>query len=278
MHPGGALALPARRSCRGPLGWRDAGLRTAPTLPGLCPEVASFVRNAVQRPPATVADGAGTVLAHVLYMNNRILRVYVPPVVLFAVLGCGGPESELEESAEGIGAGVGCAAIDADLARCMSLAELCFRTGTPSQKRSCMWQSVACNLAWSDLSHECAHLNPTTMKVYRARVSFLGVDEESLVPMDRIIESFTFALSPQPNADARPFWRCLRPGTNIDFTTHSPTCNGNGTPISQHGYSYAANTPGARPVYSCRTGDDRFLSRHADCEGRVVIGLLGYAK
>ena len=212
-------------------------------------------------------------------MNNRVLRAYAPSLVLLALLGCGGPERELEESADGVGA-VGCAAIDADLARCISLVELCFRIGTPSQKRSCMWQPTVCRLAWSDLSHECEHLNPTTMKVYRARVSFLGVDDESLMPMDRVIESVTFALSPQPNADARPFWRGLRSGTNIDFTTHSPTCNGIGTPISQHGYSFAANTPGALPVYSCRTadGDDRFLSRRADCEGRVVIGLLGYAK
>lgn len=245
-----------------------------------CPEGAAFVRNSVQRSPAAVADGAGMVLAQGPRMNNRILSVYVPSVVLFAVLGCGGPESELEESADGVGAGVGCSAIDADLARCVSLAELCFHTGTPSQMRSCVWAAPACMLAWSDLSHECAHLNPTTMKVYRARISFLGIDEDSLVPMDRVIESFTFALSPQPNADARPFWRCLRTGTNIDFTTHSPTCNGNGTPISQHGYSFAADTPGARPVYSCRraSGDDRFLSRRADCEGAVVIGLLGYAK
>ncbi len=129
-------------------------------------------------------------------------------------------------------------------------------------------------------AERCGAFDPIKTTVYRARVSFLGIDEESLVPMDRVIETFTFALSPQPNADARPFWRCLRPGTNIDFTTHSPNCSGNGTPISQHGYSFAANTPGARPVYSCRTvvGDDRFLSRRADCEGGVVIGLLGYAK
>lgn len=129
-------------------------------------------------------------------------------------------------------------------------------------------------------SERCYGPDPIKTTVYRARVSFLGIDEESLVPMGSVIETFTFALSPQPNADARPFWRCLRPGTNIDFTTHSPTCNGNGTPISQHGYSYAANAPGARPVYSCRKagGDDRFLSRRADCEGGVVIGLLGYAK
>jgi hypothetical protein len=206
-------------------------------------------------------------------MNNRFLGSFLPAVVLFAFLGCGGPENEVEASADEVV--LDCPPVAADLARCLSLVDLCTHGGSGPRQQcgyGCIMRAVDAR------AERCGVFDPIKTTVYRARVSFLGVDEESLVPLDRVIESFTFALSPQPNADARPFWRCLRPGTNIDFTTHSPTCNGNGTPISQHGYSYAANTPGARPVYSCRSGDDRFLSRRADCEGRVVIGLLGYAK
>lgn len=208
-------------------------------------------------------------------MNNRALSAYAPSFVLLALLGCGGPEPALEESADGVGVGAGCSAFFEDGRRCMDLAIRCARA-----RRCDFFKTPSCNARWYELSNECEDRNPSAMTVYRARVSFLGVDEESLVPMDRIIESFVFATSPQPNADARPFWRCLRPGSDIDFTTHSPNCNGDGPPISQHGYSFAANTPGARPVYSCRraSGDDRFLSRRADCEGAVVIGLLGYAK
>lgn len=43
------------------------------------------------------------------------------------------------------------------------------------------------------------------------------------------------------------------------------------------GFLYPSSRPGTIPIFSCRVGGDRFLSRDSDCDGRKVIAKLGYA-
>ncbi len=43
------------------------------------------------------------------------------------------------------------------------------------------------------------------------------------------------------------------------------------------GLLYESNQPGTAPLYSCRSGSNRFVSAASDCEGADVVARLGYA-
>lgn len=126
----------------------------------------------------------------------------------------------------------------------------------------------------------CNNLNYAAIHRVVAKVYGVGTFHlETMVPNKyRPIESsFYFAASPQAGADQSAIRHCRVKNSNDDFLSHSSTCEGQ-TKISTPGYSFAANTPGAKPVYRCVTGKDHFISRDSKCEGKISEGLLGYAK
>lgn len=118
------------------------------------------------------------------------------------------------------------------------------------------------------------------VRVYRVYSESSNLHYEMQHPVPNVEHQFDFAKNPQTGANRNPLYRCIN--GDEDFITRSTTCEGlNKAPQSFKGYSYAQNTPGARPVHRCRRRTaplDHFLSRGANCEGHIHEGLIGYAK
>jgi hypothetical protein len=66
-------------------------------------------------------------------------------------------------------------------------------------------------------------------------------------------------------------------GTNGDHI--SSTTNPGGTYRLEGilGQIHTGAVAGTHPLYQCRIGSDNFTSYAANCEGQIVIGLIGYA-
>lgn len=132
-----------------------------------------------------------------------------------------------------------------------------------------------------------AQCNLGIVQVHRTVGGFSlgGLHRESMVQeLGSTIEStFKFSATPVLGAESRPIYRCLISNVREgDFPTFDANCEGKGSAqaLSFHGYSYKSTTPGAYPVYRCRTGSDHFLSRDSNCEGKVQEkgALTAYAK
>ncbi len=123
-------------------------------------------------------------------------------------------------------------------------------------------------------------------RVYRVLQN--GFHNETKVFAGGTVEDvFSFFPRRYTGADPNPIYRCpvdpsgvsyvVYSGGIRDFPSKSATCEGKGTPISILGYSLPLGVKGATAVYRCRAGSDHFMSRDANCEGKVKEGLLGYA-
>ena len=92
---------------------------------------------------------------------------------------------------------------------------------------------------------------------------------------------FEFSPSPRPGAAVMPLFRCVEDGQPpIEAVSTSLMCDGHGQANALLGYSYEPHHPNAKPFYACRVDDARsdfFLSWDRTCEGRRVIGKLGFA-
>jgi hypothetical protein len=133
------------------------------------------------------------------------------------------------------------------------------------------------------------------LRVYRNQArgsgSFVYKLESTLPPTSPITASFAFAQVRQPGASSAPLYRCaprrytsgrMDPDLLSDRTV-AGACPAGFATISFHGYSYAPNTAGAKPVYRCYSRNagvyaDPFLSWSRTCEGQLVSGVIGYAK
>lgn len=135
----------------------------------------------------------------------------------------------------------------------------------------------ACDAAYSAGLAQCnsgyttVYRSLTLQKHWETRLQPLGQ-----IMGGRIEGAFHFSATPRPGASQSPIYRCPY-NYEYDFPSLSANCEGQGAPISALGYSYAANTPGVRPVYRCRVGGDHFISWASNCEGQIKDGLFGYA-
>ena len=110
------------------------------------------------------------------------------------------------------------------------------------------------------------------------RLAYNGLHLEAERPDERpgaVLEA-TFELSPhpRPNANPLPIFRCFRGNADNDFPSMRKDCDGRGSLHSILGYSFEDG----KSFFRCGNDADQFVSWDSNCEGKPVIGRLGFAR
>ena len=78
------------------------------------------------------------------------------------------------------------------------------------------------------------------------------------------------------DSQLRPLYRYNNNQTPVEHTTTTRPILSGYSLEERHGFLLATQKPGTAPIYECRINNDNFISRQANCEGQVVVGMHGY--